>query len=148
MQIEDWPIRKVRPYANNPRVLRNAAEKVAESIKAYGWRQPIVVDEAGEVVIGHARLAAAQLLKLKTVPVHIARGLPPEKVRALRIADNKTAEFAAWDDAKLADELAAVLEQLGDVAVTGFSRSEMDAIELRARAEIERLTAPTPACAR
>lgn len=143
-QTEDWPIRKVRPYANNPRVLRNAAEKVADSIREFGWRQPIVVDEAGEVIIGHARLAAAQLLKLKTVPVHVARGLAPEKVRALRIADNKTAEFAEWDDAKLADELAAVLETLGDLGPTGFSRAELEAIELRARAEIERLTAPPP----
>lgn len=75
MQIQDWPIADVRPYPNNPRVLRNAAEKVAESIKAFGWRQPIVVDEQGVVIIGHSRLAAAKLLKLATVPVHVAAGL-------------------------------------------------------------------------
>lgn len=141
MHIEDWPITKVRPYANNPRVLRNAAEKVAESIKAYGWRQPIVVDESGEIIIGHSRMAAAQLLKLKTVPVHVAKGLSPEKVRALRIADNKTGEFAGWDEGKLADELAAIMESLGDVSLTGFTQAEMDGIEMRARAEIERITA-------
>ena len=93
MQIEDWPIAEVRPYPNNPRVLRNAAEKFAESIRAFGWRQPIVVDEQGVIIIGHSRLAAAKLLKLDAVPVHVARGLSDAQVRALRVADNKTAEL-------------------------------------------------------
>lgn len=139
MHIEDWPITKVRPYPNNPRVLRNAAEKVAESIKAFGWRQPIVVDAEGVIIAGHSRHAAAQLLKLKTVPVHVAKDLTPEQVRALRVADNKTATFSDWDDAKLADELAEIMAGLGGVTVTGFSQAEFDAIEMRARAEIDRI---------
>lgn len=61
MHIEDWSITKVRPYPNNPRVLRNAAEKVAESIKAFGWRQPIVVDADGVIIAGHGRHAAAEI---------------------------------------------------------------------------------------
>ena len=139
MLIEDWPLAKVRPYPNNPRVLRNAAEKVAESIKAFGWRQPIVVDGDGVIVAGHSRHAAAQLLKLKTVPVHVAKDLTTDQVRALRIADNKTATFSAWDDAKLADELAEIMSGLGAVTATGFSQSEFDAIEMQARAEIDRI---------
>lgn len=87
MLIEDWPIARVRPYPNNPRVLRNAAEKVAESIKAFGWRQPIVVDAEGVIIAGHGRHAAAQLLKLKKVPVHVAADLTPDQVRALRVAE-------------------------------------------------------------
>ena len=87
MQIEHWPIEKVRSYPNNPRVLRNAAEKVAESIREFGWRQPIVVDDDGVIIIGHGRLAAAKLLKLETVPVHVASGMPAGKVRALRMAE-------------------------------------------------------------
>ena len=142
MQIEDWPLGRIRPYPNNPRVLRNAAEKVAESIKEFGWRQPIVVDEEGVIIIGHSRLAAAKLLGLETAPVHVAVGMPPEKVRALRIADNKTSEFATWDDQKLAEELAEIMEAVGSVAITGFSQAEFDAIEMQARAEIDRLTAP------
>jgi hypothetical protein len=142
MHIEDWPINKVRPYPNNPRVLRNAAEKVAESIKAFGWRQPIVVDADGIIIAGHSRHAAAQLLKLKTVPVHVAKDLTPEQVRALRVADNKTAEFAQWDDAKLADELAEILAGLGSIAATGFSQSEFDALVMQASAEVERITTP------
>jgi site-specific DNA-methyltransferase (adenine-specific) len=139
MLIEDWPITKVRPYPNNPRVLRNAAEKVAESIKAFGWRQPIVVDAEGVIIAGHSRHAAAQLLKLKKVPVHVAKDLTPDQVRALRVADNKTATFSEWDDAKLADELAEIMAGLGAVTVTGFSQAEFDAIEMKARAEIDRI---------
>lgn len=141
MLIEDWPLERIRPYPNNPRVLRNAAEKVADSIREFGWRQPIVVDEDGVVIIGHSRLAAARLLKQTTAPVHVATGLAPEKVRALRLADNKTGEFAGWDDQKLADELAAIMAQAGSVAMTGFSQSEFDAIEMQARAELDRITA-------
>lgn len=136
MLIEDWSLDRIRPYPNNPRVLRNAAEKVADSIREFGWRQPIVVDEDGVVIIGHARLAAANLLKLPTAPVHVARGLPDEKVRALRIADNKTSEFAAWDDQKLADELQAIMASAGTIALTGFSQAEFDAIAMQAEAEL------------
>jgi ParB-like chromosome segregation protein Spo0J len=117
MLIEDWPIAKARPYPNNPRVLRNAAEKVAESIKAFGWSQPIVVDGEGVIVAGHGRHAAAQLLKLKTVPVHVAKDLTPDQVRALRIADNKTATFSEWDDAKLADELAEIVRSMAEAGL-------------------------------
>lgn len=136
MQIDQWPIEKVRPYPNNPRVLSNAAEKVAESIREFGWRQPIVVDDDGVIIIGHGRLAAAKLLKLETVPVHVAAGMPAGKVRALRIADNKTGEFSAWDDQKLVDELAVIMDGLGSVTVTGFSKSEFAALEMQAKAAL------------
>lgn len=136
MLIEDWPIEKVRPFPNNPRVLRNAAEKVAESIREFGWRQPIVVDDDGVIIIGHGRLAAAKLLKLETVPVHVAAGLPAGKVRALRIADNKTGEFSTWDDQKLVDELAVIMEGLGSVTMTGFSKAEFAALEMQAKAAL------------
>lgn len=151
MQIEDWPIEKVRPYPNNPRVLRNAAEKVAESIREFGWRQPIVVDDDGVIIIGHGRHAAAKLLKLATVPVHVAAGLPAGKVRALRIADNKTGEFSTWDDQKLVDELAVIMDGLGSVTVTGFSKAEFAALEMQARAALAEIlpnvmgTSVTPA---
>ena len=144
MQIEDWPIDRIRPYPNNPRVLRNAAEKVAESIREFGWRQPIVVDDDGVVIIGHARLAAAKLLKLEAAPVHVARGLDAARVRALRVADNKTGEFSAWDDQKLMDELAVIVDGLGSIAVTGFSRAEFAAIEMQARAAMAEIL-PNPA---
>lgn len=148
MLIEDWPIDRIRPYPNNPRVMRNAAEKVAESLRQFGPRQPIVVDAEGVIIIGHTRLAGAKLLKWSTFPVHVAEGLTPDQVRALRIADNKTSEFASWDDQKLHDELAEIMAGLGAVTVTGFSASEFEALDMRARAELARLdamTAPAPA---
>lgn len=144
MQIEDWPLAKVKPYPNNPRVLRNAAEKVAESIKSFGWRQPIVVDGDGFIIAGHARHAAAKLLKLKTVPVHVASDLSEAQVRALRIADNKTATFADWDDARLADELQAIMAGADALVFTGFAQSELDAIMMRAAADVAAITAAAP----
>jgi hypothetical protein len=80
--------------------------------------------------------------KLKTVPVHVAHDLGPDEVRALRVADNKTATFSGWDDAKLADELAVIFGGLGKTAVTGFSQSELDAILMRASAEVPAIAAP------
>lgn len=144
MHIEDWPISKPIPYPNNPRVLRNAAQKVAESIKEFGFRQPIVVDGEGVIIIGHARLAAAKLLKLKTVPVHVVSDLPPEKVRALRLADNKTAEEADWDELKLADELNAIMESVGNIELTGFSASEFEAMAMQSQAELVEAGLTTP----
>ena len=102
-------------YGNNPRNNAAAVEKVAASIREFGWRQPIVVDESMVIIAGDTRFQAAQLLGLATVPVHIARGMSPEQVRAYRLADNKTGEFASWDDARLADELAALMDWLGDI---------------------------------
>ncbi len=73
LSVEWWPLSKPVPYEANPRVISEAAvEKVALSIGEYGWRQPIVVDEAGVVVAGHTRLLAAQKLGRETVPVHVA----------------------------------------------------------------------------
>lgn len=143
MQIEHWPLEKIRPYPNNPRILKSAALKVADSIREFGWRQPIVVDAEGTIIIGHARLAAAQLLKLESAPVHVADGLTPDRVRALRIADNKTSEFAEWDDAKLHDELSAILETL-DLSVTGFSQSELDALDQQVESTLAALVQPEP----
>ena len=94
MQIEMWPITRPKPYPGNPRLNEAAVDQVAASIKTFGWRQPIVVDEAETIIVGHTRLKAAMKLGLTEVPVHVARGLTPDQVRAYRIADNKLAELA------------------------------------------------------
>jgi hypothetical protein len=72
-------------------------DTVAASLREFGFRQPIVVDEANVIIVGHTRWKAAQKLGLKQVPVHVARDLPPEKVKAYRIADNQTATLAEWN---------------------------------------------------
>ena len=96
MKIQQMSINSITPYENNPRINEEAVAKVAESIKRYGFRQPIVVDTDGVIIVGHTRYKAAKSLKLKHVPVHVA-DLDKDKAREYRIADNRTAEFADWD---------------------------------------------------
>ena len=97
MKIEQWEIERVKPYDKNPRRNDKAVEAVAKSIKEFGFRQPIVVDAGGVIVVGHTRYKAALKLGLKTVPVHVAADLTPQQARAYRLADNRTAETAEWD---------------------------------------------------
>lgn len=119
MQIIDMPIGQIKPYEHNPRNNDAAVEPVAASIREFGFRQPIVVDAKNVIICGHTRYRAAKRLGLETVPVLIASDLSPEKVKAYRLADNKTAEAAEW----LPDELAAELGDLQsalDMAQFGF----------------------------
>ena len=97
MQIELWDIGRVRPYTRNPRDNDGAVKAVAASLKEFGWRQPIVVDAEGVIVVGHTRWKAAQRLGLTQVPVHVATELTPAQCKAYRIADNQTATIAEWD---------------------------------------------------
>ena len=97
MKIEQAALDSVTPYARNPRNNSEAVAKVAASIKEYGWRQPIVIDEERVVIAGHTRLMAAQRLGLEKVPVHVATGLTPQQVKAYRLADNRVAAEAEWD---------------------------------------------------
>lgn len=125
MKIELWPLSRLRPYANNPRINDGAVQAVAASIREFGFRQPVVCDPDGVVIIGHTRLKAATRLGLSEVPVHVATGLSPEKIRALRIADNQTATIAEWDLDLLPMELIG-LESAGfDLNLLGFSAAEL-----------------------
>ena len=125
MQIEETPVESVKPYAGNPRRNETAVAKVTASIREFGFRQPIVVDEKMVVIAGHTRLAAAKVLGLTTVPVHIAHGLSPEKVRAYRLADNRTNEEAEWDFDKLRAELEGLKLDGVDLSSTGFDEDEI-----------------------
>lgn len=126
MAVEAWPIGKPKPYGANPRRNDKAVPKVASSLREFGWRQPIVVDEKGVVIVGHTRLLAARSLGMTEVPVHVATGLTPAQVRAYRLADNRTNEEAEWDDAALASELAALDSDGFDLALTGFDGGELE----------------------
>lgn len=120
LTVEDRPIESVTPYARNPRKNAGAVSKVAASLKEFGWRQPIVVDEAGVVIVGHTRLLAAQKLGMTTVPVHVAVGLTPQQAKAYRIADNRTGEEAEWDFELLPLELTELRDAGFDLGLTGF----------------------------
>src|SRR6267378_5296243 len=125
MQIEMRPLSEIRPYENNPRVNEAAVDAVAASIREFGFRQPLVVDEAGVIIVGHTRYKAALKLGLKEVPVHVAVGLSPAQAKAYRLADNQTAQLSGWDDDKLAQELMALQELGYDLSLTGFSGDEL-----------------------
>jgi len=128
MKVVQKNIDEITPYENNPRQNDAAVEAVAESLRRFGFRQPIVVDEAGVIVCGHTRYKAARVLELKRVPVHVATDLTPEQVRAYRIADNKTGELASWDMELLPIEIAELQQALGgeiDWSMLGFDTDEL-----------------------
>lgn len=120
MNIQQVKIEKVKPYDKNPRKNKAAVDYVANSIKEFGFQQPIVVDKDMVVIAGHTRLKAAKKLKIKEVPVVIADNLTEEQVKAYRLADNKTAEKAEWDFDLLTDELLSLQELDFDMEQFGF----------------------------
>ncbi len=126
MKVELIEIGRVIPYARNPRKNDAAIAKVAASIKEYGFRQPIVVDEEMVIIAGHTRLQAAQTLGLKKVPVHVATGLTQAQIKAYRLADNRTHEDAEWDEDLLAIELGELSDMDFDLDLTGFEAIELE----------------------
>jgi DNA modification methylase len=125
LNVEHRPLAEIKPYEKNPRVNDAAVDAVAESIRQFGFRQPIVIDEACVIVCGHTRWKAAQKLGLEQVPVHVARDLTPEQIRAYRIADNKTAELAEWNLELLPLELAELQGAGIDWSLLGFDQDEL-----------------------
>ncbi len=134
MEVEMRPIGSIKPYENNPRTNDAAVDAVAASVRAFGFRQPIVVDEDGVIIVGHTRYKAALKLGMTEVPVHVARGLSPEQARAYRIADNQTATLSQWDEDKLPLELMALQQADFDLSLTGFPEDDI----------LRLLTQPTP----
>jgi hypothetical protein len=127
LQIEWWPIDKVRPYEHNPRKIpQRAIDKVASSIKEFGWRQPIVIDQDCVIIVGHVRYLAAQKLGLAQVPVHVAAGLTPEQVRAYRLMDNRSHEETDWEPDLLRLEITELKALDFDMKFTGFEPREID----------------------
>lgn len=126
MRVEMVNISDIKPYKRNPRKNENAVDKVAESIKQFGWQQPIVVDKDGVIIVGHTRYKAAKKLGFTEVPVLWATDLTEEQVRAYRLADNKTNELAEWDMTLLYKELASIIDI--NMADFGFAEA-LDELE-------------------
>src|SRR5690606_36643601 len=120
LKIEYMDIEKLIPYINNPRINDNAVDAVAASIKEFGFKNPILIDKENVIIAGHTRLKAAKKLGLEEVPVIRVEDLTEQQIKAFRIADNKTAEFAEWDFELLKIEL----EGLDD-EFTGFDMKEL-----------------------
>jgi len=131
MQYEYKDFSEIKPYDDNPRNNEPAIEAVANSLREFGWRQPVVLDKDGVIVAGHTRWLAAQRLleetgdeKWRMIPVHVAADLTEEQATAYRLADNMTAELAIWDDMKLEGELAKIAESEIDMSLFGFGDDE------------------------
>lgn len=112
-------INEVKPYSHNPRNNKDAVNATANSIKAFGWQQPIVIDTEHVIIAGHTRLKAAKKLDCKKVPVVIASNLSPEQVKAYRLADNETHDLSSWEKDELGNELADI-EDI-DMSQFGFT---------------------------
>lgn len=128
MNIEYYDIKTLVPYDKNPRNNKEAVDKVAESIKEFGFKNPIIVDGDNILIAGHTRYLAAKKLKLKEVPVIKVTDLSPEQVKAFRITDNKTSEFAGWDYGLLAQEFDDLKGSGFDLLLTAFAEEEINAI--------------------
>ena len=122
MEIVNKKIEKLKPYENNPRLNDEAVEYVAKSIKEFGFKVPIIIDNNNIIIAGHTRYKASQKLGLKEVPCIVADDLSDEQVKAFRLADNKVSEKAEWDIELLAEELSDII----DIDMTQFDFVEGD----------------------
>lgn len=144
MEIELWLVDRPTPYKKNARKLSDrAVEVVASSIRQFGWRQPIVVDDEGVIIVGHTRLLAAKALGMTEVPVHVARGLSPAQVQQYRLMDNRSADESSWDTEVLEQEMADLQALEADLGLTGFSEAELEEI-LRPPLQQDEDAAPDP----
>ena len=129
MDIVNRRLSEIHPYENNPRFNDEAVDAVAASIQEFGFKVPIVLDSEGVIVAGHTRWKAALKLQLEEVPCVVADDLSPEQIKAFRladnkVADNKVAELAYWNEEALAKEL----EEIADIDMSafGFDGEESD----------------------
>lgn len=130
MKVKMMPVSKIIPYARNPRKNDGLpVAKVKASLKEFGWQQPIVIDAQNIIVVGHTRFKAAIELGMTEVPVHVADNLTPAQIKAYRLADNKTGEFAEWDMELLALEFQDLKIEGFDLDLTGFNDEELAGLE-------------------
>jgi ParB-like chromosome segregation protein Spo0J len=122
---ERWPLAKLIPYARNARKHGpSQIAEIADLIREFGWTIPVLVDEHGEIIAGHGRVLAAQLLELKEVPVIVARGWTAAQKRAYRLADNEVASHSTWNRELLRVELADLAAQAVDLTTLGFKTAD------------------------
>ncbi|WP_311237371.1 ParB/Srx family N-terminal domain-containing protein [Escherichia coli] len=127
LKIVYRPLQELSPYAHNART--HSTEQVAqlvESIKQFGWTNPVLIDEKGEIIAGHGRVMAAEMLKMDSVPVIVLSGLTDEQKKAYRLADNRLPMNAGWDEDLLRMELSDLINADFDVSLTGFIPTEID----------------------
>ena len=127
--IENMKLNEIIQYENNPRNNDSAVDKVAESIKEFGFKVPIIVDKDNIIIAGHTRYKAAIKLGLEIVPVIKADDLTEQQVKAFRIMDNKSSEFATWNYEALLKEMESLKLDDYNLDLTGFDLSELEQLE-------------------
>lgn len=125
-QIIMVKVEEIKPYEKNPRINDNAVDSVANSIKEFGFRSPIILDKDYVIINGHTRYKASQKLGLKEVPCIVVTDLTPKQIKAFRIADNKTGELANWDNLLLGEEL----KGLADINFEQFGFNDIELMML------------------
>ncbi len=132
MEIIEKKVVELVPYENNPRNNAESVEYVANSIREFGFKNPIIIDRNNVIVAGHTRLLAAKSLGMETVPCIMADDLTDEQVRAFRIADNKVSEFSTWEQAMLDLELIELGPTI-DMSQFGFPAVEIEEPEKKSK---------------
>ena len=129
MKIDYTPVRALRPHPNNARThSKKQIQQIANSIEKFGFCNPVLVDDAKQIIAGHGRVEAAKLLGIEAVPTCQLWHLSDADKRAYVLADNKLAEKAGWDKELLAIELQGLIELEVDIELTGFEMAEIDII--------------------
>lgn len=123
IKVQEMELEKLVPYKNNPRYNDKAVDAVAESIRQFGFRNPIIVDRDLVIISGHTRRLAAIKLGLKMVPVYVADDMSEQQKRAFRLADNRVAELATWDKDLLKQEIADIMDV--DLSSFGFEQEDI-----------------------
>lgn len=136
-EIIQKDITEVIPYDKNPRKNDKAVDKVANSIRSFGFQSPIIIDEHNVIICGHTRFKAAKKLGLKKVPCIVATGLADAEIRAYRIADNKVGELAEWDNELLASELELCEMNMEDFGIENITTAEDDCDEVDIKSAFE-----------
>jgi DNA modification methylase len=133
-QIIMQPVTRLRPYDRNARThSKKQVRQIADSIQRFGFTNPVLVSDAGEIIAGHGRVMAAKLLGMDEVPTLALSHLTDTERRAYVLADNKLALNAGWDSEILAIELQGLIDLEFDVELTGFSLAEIDMVLDEAR---------------
>ena len=133
MEIIEKKVTELVPYGNNPRNNAESVQFVANSIKEFGFKNPIIIDKNNVIVAGHTRLLAAKSLGMEAVPCIMADDLTEEQIRAFRIADNKVSEFSTWEQAMLDLELIELGPAI-DMSQFGFPTVEIEEPEKKSKA--------------
>ena len=129
LKIETVNLVDIHPYEKNPRKNDRAVDVVMKSIKEFGFLVPIILDDKNYIVAGHTRVKAAIKLGMSEVPAIYASHLTPDQIKAFRIMDNKSSEYADWDFTLLSYELKELERSNFDIDFTGFCKSDLENID-------------------